>query len=51
MTEYLGTDLVVYEGGHMYDNQERTGFRAQCQILGLELGTWAWNTAEMEESI
>lgn len=48
LTEYLGTDLVVYEGGHMYDNQERTRFRTQCQILGLELGTWAWNTAEME---
>lgn len=48
LAEYLGTDLIVYEGGHMYDNEERTKFRTQCQILGLEFGTWSWNAAEME---
>lgn len=48
LAEYLGTDLIVYEGGHMYDNEVRTRFRNECQALGLELGTWSWNAAEME---
>lgn len=43
----LGNDITLYEG--TFDNEEEyTAFRQEIASLGTRLGTWAWNTCEME---
>lgn len=46
--EALGNDITLYEGGHHDNPNEYNAFRSFCQNTGCELGTWAWNTCEME---
>lgn len=45
----LGNDITLYENGYR-DNPAGTynEFRADLQEYGCRLGTWAWNTCEME---
>lgn len=44
----LGTDITLYEGTHHDDKEEYASFRSFCRDMGCRLGTWAWNTCEME---
>lgn len=44
----LGTDVTLYESGHRDNPEEYVGFRTQIGQLEVRLGTWAWNTCEME---
>ena len=44
----LGNQITLYEGGHHDDPSEYNGFRQFCSDTGCRLGTWAWNTCEME---
>lgn len=44
----LGTEVTLYESGHHDDEGEYNTFRTQISQLGVRLGTWAWNTCEME---
>lgn len=44
----LGNDVTIYEGTY-YENLDRlNAFRSFCVHSGCRLGTWAWNTCEME---
>lgn len=44
----LGSDVTLYEAGHQEDETAYNGFRGFCRERGVRLGTWAWNTCEME---
>lgn len=44
----LGTDVTLYEGGHHDNEGDYNSFRTQISNFGVRLGTWAWNTCEME---
>lgn len=44
----LAPDVTFYEGGHHSNEEDYTTFRSQISQLGTRLGTWAWNTCEME---
>lgn len=46
--DVLGTDITLYEGTHHDDKEEYASFRSFCRDMGCRLGTWAWNTCEME---
>lgn len=44
----LGTDVTLYESGHHDNEDDYNTFRSQISQLGVRMGTWAWNTCEME---
>lgn len=44
----LGTDITLYEQGYRSDAGQYNTFRGTVKNLGCRLGTWAWNTCEME---
>ncbi len=44
----LGTDITLYECGHHDREDAYVPFRTQVSSFGCRLGTWAWNTCEME---
>ncbi len=44
----LGPDVTFYECGHHDNEGDYTSFRSQIVQFGVRLGTWAWNTCEME---
>lgn len=44
----LGNDVTLYERGQRDDENTYVGFRNEINALGCRLGTWAWNTCEME---
>lgn len=44
----LGPDVTFYECGHRDDEGTYSTFRGEIAQLGVRLGTWAWNTCEME---
>lgn len=44
----VGTDVTLYECGHRDDENTYVAFRTEINNLGCRLGTWAWNTCEME---
>lgn len=44
----LGTDVTLYETGYFTEYDDRAKFRGFCANSGCRLGTWAWNTCEME---
>lgn len=48
LASVLGTDVTFYEGGHHDNEEDYTSFRSLIARLGVRLGTWAWNTCEME---
>lgn len=44
----LGNDITLYESGHHTDLTQYNAFRSFTLNTGCRLGTWAWNTCEME---
>lgn len=44
----LGNDITLYECGHHDDPSTYNAFRSFTLNSGCRLGTWAWNTCEME---
>ena len=46
--QQLGTDITLYEGGHHDVESDYESFRTFIAEKGTRLGTWAWNTCEME---
>ncbi len=44
----LGNDVMLLEGGHHDDPNMYYHFHTKCVNFDCELGTWAWNTCEME---
>lgn len=44
----LGSDITLYEGGRHDNPEDYVSFRGFCAESGCRLGTWAWNTCEME---
>lgn len=44
----LGPNITLYEGGHHDVKEDYPPFRSFCRDMGCRLGTWAWNTCEME---
>lgn len=44
----LGNDITLYECGHHDDEADYQKFRGFVGGNGCRLGTWAWNTCEME---
>lgn len=44
----LGTDITLYESGHHDVESDYESFRGFVKDKGTRLGTWAWNTCEME---
>ena len=46
--QMLGTDITLYEGGHHDVESDYESFRNFIASKGTRLGTWAWNTCEME---
>ena len=46
--ENIGTDVTLYERGQRDNVNSYVGFRNEINSLGCRLGTWAWNTCEME---
>ncbi len=44
----LGSDITLYEGVFRDDEQKYVEFRQDIASFGTRLGTWAWNTCEME---
>lgn len=47
--DVLGTDITLYERGYRDDPEgEYNKFRGEINNLGCRMGTWAWNTCEME---
>lgn len=44
----LGNDITLYECGQRDNEATYVPFRTQISNLGCRLGTWAWNTCEME---
>ena len=48
LVEIIGNDVTLYESGHHDRQSDYTAFRTQVASMGCRLGTWAWNTCEME---
>ncbi|MGN1147853.1 MAG: hypothetical protein ACI4TB_05485 [Lachnospiraceae bacterium] len=48
LVEELGNDITLYESGHHDNVDDYVSFRNTTSSLGCRLGTWAWNTCEME---
>lgn len=48
IVESIGTDVTLYERGQRDDESTYAGFRNEINNLGCRMGTWAWNTCEME---
>lgn len=48
LIDALGTDITIYEGTNEEDLTRYEPFRAFCRNAGCRLGTWAWDTCEME---
>lgn len=48
LVQSLGNDVTLYECGWRADPETYTAFRTHVKNLGCRLGTWAWNTCEME---
>lgn len=48
MIAQLGSNITLYESGHHENEEEYETFRGFCVAKGCRLGTWAWNTCEME---
>lgn len=48
MIRLLGNNITLYENGHHSNIEEYIPFREFCAAQGCRLGTWAWNTCEME---
>ncbi len=44
----LGNDITLYESGHRTNLNDYNSFRGFTLNTGCRLGTWAWNTCEME---
>ena len=44
----LGNDITLYESGHHDNEDDYKKFRRFVADSGCRLGTWAWNTCEME---
>lgn len=44
----LGNDITLYESGHHDKEGDYITFRNYVVDKGCKLGTWAWNTCEME---
>lgn len=44
----LGNDITLYEGPSWEDEQRYPKFRQEVAALNTRMGTWAWNTCEME---
>lgn len=44
----LGNNITLYENGHHDTLDDYIDFRNFCAENGCRLGTWAWNTCEME---
>lgn len=44
----LGTDITLYESGYHANEEDYVTFREEVRDLGCRMGTWAWNTCEME---
>lgn len=44
----LGNDITLYECGHHDNEGDYQTFRSYVSGSGCRLGTWAWNTCEME---
>ena len=44
----LGTDITLYECGHHDKEDSYVPFRTQINEFDCRMGTWAWNTCEME---
>lgn len=44
----LGNRITLYEGTNHDDLDQYQSFRSFCAAKGCRLGTWAWNTCEME---
>ena len=44
----LGNDVTLYECGWRENPRTYESFRTQISSFGCRLGTWAWNTCEME---
>lgn len=44
----LGNDITLYESGHHDNESDYQSFRSYVLNSGCRLGTWAWNTCEME---
>lgn len=44
----LGNNITLYENGHHDNLNDYVDFRSFCVRSGCRLGTWAWNTCEME---
>ena len=44
----LGNQITLYESGHHDNLEEYNAFRTFCAENNCRLGTWAWNTCEME---
>ena len=44
----LGNDITLYESGHHDNEEDYNDFRKFVARSGCRLGTWAWNTCEME---
>lgn len=48
IVEAIGTDVTLYERGQRDEENTYGIFRNEINSLGVRLGTWAWNTCEME---
>lgn len=44
----LGNDITLYESGHHDVESDYESFRSFVASKGVRMGTWAWNTCEME---
>lgn len=44
----LGSDITLYENGHHDKEEDYISFRNFCGVNQCRVGTWAWNTGEME---
>ncbi len=44
----LGNNITIYESGHHDTEEDYEPFRTYVANSGCRLGTWAWNTCEME---
>lgn len=44
----LGNDITLYECGQRDDESEYVRYRTDVKNLGCRIGTWGWNTCEME---
>ena len=46
--ETLGNDVTLYECGYHSKESDYESFRSAINAYGCRMGTWAWNTCEME---